>query len=331
MKNKVICALLSCLMLSACGTNDNSEQQTGKASEDTYKIGMIQYMEHSSLESASKGFKDELANLGYVDNDTVVLEYANASGDSGNAEAIITKFINDGVDLIFANATPAAQSAANQTSDIPIIITSVTDPQASGLVESNDNPGVNVSGTSDLADMEVQVGLVHDLLPEAKTIGIMYCSSEQNSLYQAQLAKQVIEQLGLVYKEFTVSDSTYVQSTAQSAIGHVDVMFVPTDNLMAESITTIISVLDEANIPVVGGFSDVAYKGGLAAYGVNYYALGQQSARMAVDVLNGKDITTLPIQYLDDQSYELVINKDNADRLGVEIDSKLLDSAKIIE
>ena len=330
MNNKVICALLSCLILSACGT-DNRNNQTGLASDDTYKIGIIQYMKHSSLESATKGFKDELANLGFVDKENVILEYANASGDSGNAEAIITKFVNDGVDLIFANATPAAQNAANQTSDIPIIITSVTDPKASGLVVDNTNPGVNLTGTSDMADMKLQIGLVHNLLPNAKNIGVMYCSSEQNSIYQAELAKQEIEQLGLVYQEFTVSDSTYVQSSAQSSIGHIDVMFVPTDNLMAESITTIISVLDEANIPVVGGFADVAYKGGLAAYGVNYYALGQQSARMAVDVFNGKDISTMPIQYLNDGSYELVINKESADRLGVDIESNLLDSAKIIE
>lgn len=331
MNNKVICALLSCLLLSACGASENDSVKTSEASEDIYKIGIIQYMEHSSLDDATQGFKDELTNLGYKDGENISIEYANASGDSGNAEAIVTKFVNEGVDLIFANATPAAQSAANATTDIPIIITSVTDPAASGLVQSNDKPGVNVSGTSDLADMQTQIQIVTQLLPEVKTVGVMYCSSEQNSIYQAKLAKQTLDSLGLTYKEYTVSDSTLIQSTAQSAIGQIDVMFVPTDNLMAESISTIVATMDEAGIPVIGGFADVADKGGLAAYGVNYYALGQQSAQMAIDVLNGANIADMPIQTLSDDSYELVINQTSASDLGIEVNAELSNKALVVE
>lgn len=331
---KKICALLSCLALAACSNTTPVETSTVSqdSSEATYRIGVIQYMEHPSLDDATQGFIDGLAQLGYVDGENISLDQNNAQGDSGNSEAIVNKFVNDSVDLIFANATPAAQSAANKTSDIPIILTSVTDPQASGLVESNDAPGVNVSGTSDLADMSTQIGIITDLLPNAKTVGVMYCSAEQNSVYQAKLAKETLESLGLEYKEFTVSDSTYVQSVAQSVIGQVDVLFVPTDNLMAESISTITTIMQDANIPVVGGFSDVATQGGLAAYGVNYYQLGVQAAQMAVDVLEGNaSIESLPIGYLEKEGYELVINQSVADQLNVEISQDLLDQAIVIE
>lgn len=323
---KYTAMVLSALLLTGCQSADGSTT-TSTSSDDTTTVGMIQYMEHGSLDQASLGFIDGLADNGYIEGENLTLQQNNAQGDASNADAIISRFVNAPVDLIFANATPAAQSAASKTTDIPIIITSVTDPAQSGLVESNETPNVNVSGTSDMADINTQIELVTQLLPDAKTIGIIYCSSEANSAIQAEAAKGAIESLGLAWEEYTVSDSTYVQSTVQSAIDNIDALFVPTDNLMAESIAAITTVANDAGLPVITGFSDAVEQGALASYGVDYYQLGYLAGTMAADVLNGTAIESMPIGYLADTDYQLMINTKVANALGITIDDALLEDA----
>ena len=327
---KQIAIGLSTLLLAACQSNDGSTTSS-TTSDDTTTVGMIQYMEHGSLDQATLGFIDGLADGGYKEGENLVLQQNNAQGDASNADAIITRFVNEPVDLIFANATPAAQSAASKTTDIPIIITSVTDPAQSGLVETNDQPGVNVSGTSDMADINTQIDLVTQLLPDAKTIGIIYCSSEANSAIQAEAAKTAIEAHGLSWQEYTVSDSTYVQSTVQSTIGNIDALFVPTDNLMAESIAAITTVANEAGLPVITGFGDAVQQGALASYGVDYYQLGYLAGTMAADVLDGSTIEAMPIGYLSDSDYQLMINTDVADQLEITIADALLENALLYQ
>ena len=325
-------AMLLPISLSACASTDASTTPTSTPSSDSsVSVGMIQYMEHGSLDAASEGFIDGLADQGYVEGENLSLIQNNAQGDASNADAIVSRFVNDNVDLIFANATPAAQTAAAKTMDIPIIITSVTDPAESGLVQSNENPGVNISGTSDMADIETQIDLVTQLLPDVSTIGIMYCSAEANSQIQAELAKTTIESLGLSWKEYTVSDSTYIQSTVQSAIGNIDVLFVPTDNLMAESIAAITGVANQSGLPVITGFGDAVEQGALASYGVDYYQVGYLAGTMAAKVLNGQTIETMPIGYLEEEDYELMINTTVLNDLGLTIPETLANSAILYE
>ncbi|MBP3892046.1 MAG: ABC transporter substrate-binding protein [Solobacterium sp.] len=315
-------AILALSLLMGCGT---SQPATGSA--DGYKIGVIQFVKHAALDRATEGFKDAIAKSGLQ----VVYNDQNANGESSNCETIANILVNDGSDLIFANATPAAQAVAGKTTEIPIVITSVTDPASSGLVASNKNTGNNVTGTSDLTPVEAQINLLKQLVPSAKTIGIMYTGSEDNSIFQAELAKEAATKAGLETLEFTVSDSSTVQSTTESTIGKIDALYIPTDNLLAETMATVAQVTNANQIPVIVGEVGMVENGGLATYGIDYYNLGYLSGEMAVKVLNGESPSSMPIEYLPDESCELTINLTTAKELGLEIPEDILASAKTTE
>jgi len=288
----------------------------------TLKIGVIQLVEHPALDASYQGFVDALAAAGYVDGQNITIDYQNAQGEQANCVTIAQKFVNDRCDLILAIATPAAQAVANLTKKIPILVTAVTDPESAKLVKSNAKPGTNVSGTSDLTPCAAQIELLTKLFPSAKTVGMLYCSNEQNSFFQIDLAKKACDAKGLKYVDFTVSNSNEIQQVVQSAAGKVDVLYSPTDNMIAAGMATVGQVSKQIKVPVIVGEEGMCNQGGVATYGLNYYELGKQTGAMAVDILkNGKKPADMPIQYL--SNCDLIINEEMCAALGVTVPADL--------
>ena len=292
------------------------EQGAEAADGTTYKIGVIQLVEHAALDASNKGFVDALDAAGI----SYEIDQQNAQGDQSACQTIAEKLVNDGNDLILAIATPAAQAVAGATSDIPILVTAVTDPAESGLVESNEVPGGNVSGTSDLTPVKEQIDLLLQLLPEAKKVGILYCSAESNSVLQANMAEEACKNVGLESEVFTVSSSNEIQQVVESMVGKVDAIYCPTDNTIAAGMATVSMVATDNGIPTICGEEGMVEAGGLATYGIDYYQLGYMAGEQAVDILvNGADISKMPIGYLSADKCALSTNQETADALGIDL------------
>nr|WP_319487562.1 ABC transporter substrate-binding protein [uncultured Caproiciproducens sp.] len=299
-------------------------QAASAAAEKKFKIGIVQLVEHPALDAAYKGFVDGLAKAGYVDGQNITLDYQNAQGEQPNCQTIASKLVNDQSDLILAIATPAAQAVANTTKDIPILVTAVTDPADAKLVASNEKPGGNVSGTSDLTPVEEQMKLLKQLLPNAKKVAMLYCSSETNSKFQVDIAKKSAAALGLETVDATVSNSNEIQQVVQSLVGKVQAIYAPTDNMIAAGMATVSMVAQPAKLPIIVGESGMVDNGGLATYGINYYNLGLLTAQQAVKILkDGAKPADMPIEY--STNCDLTINKEVAAKIGVTIPQELLD------
>ena len=230
------------------------------------------------------------------------------------------RLVNDGNDLIYAIATPAAQAVAGVTSEIPIVLSAVTDPAESGLVASNDAPGGNVTGTSDLTPVKEQIELLKQILPDAKTVGILFCSSESNSEIQAAMAREACEANGLEHIDFTVSSSNEIQTVVESMVGKVDVIYAPTDNTIAAGMPTVSMIATDNGLPIICGEQGMVDAGGLATYGIDYYQLGYMAGQMAVEILrDGADPATMPIGYLSADQCELSVNDETAAALGIDV------------
>jgi putative tryptophan/tyrosine transport system substrate-binding protein len=319
---KVSIALLVILLLGSLVAFGACQADETPDDAQTYTIGIIQYVEHVALDSAREGFVAALADNGFVDGENITLDVQNAQADQSNLSTISDRFISNNVDLVLAIATPAAQAIAGKTQDIPILGTAITDYLVAKLVTSNEEPGGNVSGTTDMNPIKEQIDLLVQLAPEAQTIGVLYTSNEDNSILQASLAKEAIEALGLTYTEVTVSNSNDVQQAAQTLVGECDAIYLPTDNIMAASMPIIHSVTVEAGIPVVCGESGMVSGGGLATLGINYYDLGYQTGLMAVKILNGEATpATMPIEASTD--FDFVINSTVAEELGLTVPEDL--------
>ena len=287
-----------------------------KAAGGALTVGIIQLVEHPALDAACKGFIDGLAEAGYKDGESIIIDYQNAQGEQANCVTIANKFVNDKDDLILAIATPAAQAVAQLTSEIPILITAVTDPATANLVETNERPGKNVTGTSDLTPVAAQIDLLRTILPDARTVGLMYCSSEQNSVFQIQLAKDACDKAGLRYVEGSVSNSNEIQQVTQSLVGKVDAIYIPTDNMLAAGMPLVAQVANENRIPTVVGENGMVQSGGMVTYGINYYELGKQTAAQAVQILrDGASPADMPIEYL--ERCDLAVNEDSLAAVGV--------------
>ncbi len=282
--------------------------------KNVYKVGIIQQLEHPALDLATEGFQAALKDLL---GDEVEFDYQNAQNDPTNCVSICTKFVNDKVDLIMANATTALQSAAQSTDSIPIVGTSITDYVSAGVAESNDKPGRNITGASDLAPIDQQIDLLVKLVPEAKTVGIIYCSSEANSIYQADLAKECLEGKGITVNIYTVADSNEIQAVATKAVGEVDALYIPTDNTLADNMEIIKNLTVPAKLPVICGEENMCSKGGLATLSIDYYELGYTAGKMAYRILvEGEDPATMAIEY---GGVTLKYNKEIADEIGITI------------
>lgn len=302
---------------------DESGSAAATTSDKTYKIGVLQYVQHDALDASNEGFFAALDDLG-VKYDA---DQQNAAGEASSCQTIAETLVNNGNNLIFAIATPAAQSVAGTTADIPILLTAVTDPAESGLVESNDAPGGNVTGTSDLTPVTEQIDLLKELIPDAKTVGVLYCSAESNSVLQADMAKEACKAAGLEAADYTVSSSNEIQTVVESMIGKVDAIYAPTDNMIAAGMATVAMIANENKIPVICGEEGMVKEGGLATYGINYYKLGYKTGEMAAKVLTeGADPASMPVEYLSAEECSLLINKETADTLGIDVSSYDADS-----
>lgn len=308
-----------------------AETTTAAATEaaaegETYKIGVLQLVQHTALDASNQGFFAALDEAGIK----YEADQQNASGEQANCLTIAEKLVNDGNDLILAIATPAAQAVAGVTEDIPILLTAVTDPAESGLVNDNANPGVNVSGTSDLTPVKEQIDLLHELLPDAKTVGLLYCSAESNSEIQIAMAKEACDALNIAYEEYTVPSSNEIQTVVESMVGKVDAIYAPTDNVIAAGMATVAMVANDNNIPCIVGEAGMVQAGGLATYGIDYYQLGYMAGEQAIEILvNGADVSTMPIGYLPAERCELTVNKTTAETLNIDISG--LEGAVIVE
>ena len=286
------------------------------------KIGVLQLIEHNALDSAYKGFVDGLKEAGYEDGKNIIIDYQNAQGEQANCITIGQKFINDKSDLILAIATPAAQAIANMTKDIPILITAVTDPADSKLVADNNVPGGNVTGTSDLTPVEAQIELLKEIIPNVKTVGLLYCSSEQNSVFQINIAKKKLDAMGIKYIDIAISNLNEIQQVIQNVIGKVEAIYTPTDNMIANGMATVALMTEPAKLPVICGEGGMTMLGGTATYGINYYELGKLTSTQAVSILKGdKKTAEMPIEYL--QKFDLVVNTNMIESIGLTIPESL--------
>lgn len=297
-------------------SSSSAVESKSTADGEAYNVGIIQLSPHTALDASNKGFCDALAASGL----NVNIDQQNAQGDQSACQTIATKLVGDKNDLILAIATPAAQAVAGATTDIPVLATAVTDFVEAGLVNAADAPGTNVTGTSDLTPVKEQMDLLVKLLPEAKKVGILYCSAEVNSSIQADLAKEACAALGLSTEVFTVSSSNEIQTVVESMVGKVDVIYAPTDNTIANSMSTVGMVATDNKLPVICGESGMVTNGGLATYGIDYYQLGYMVGEMAVSILKGEATPdTMPIGYLDAAKCELAVNEEVAKALNIDL------------
>ncbi len=257
--------------------------------KDVFRIGISQFITHQSLDATREGFVDELAKQGYVEGKNIEIDLQNAQGEQRNLKTI-SQQLAESSDVVLAIATPSAQSLANTTQTTPVVFSAVTDPVSAKLVESREHPGGNVTGTSDQSSdaISTQINLIKKVLPKAKTIGILYTQSEPNSVVQKDEAKRLLEEKGFTVVEKTILDSNNVKAAAESLMAEVDMVFVPTDNIISSTMETVKQVSIKHKVPVFGGSTEMIAVGGLYNYGTNYEELGRQTARMLVRVLKGE-------------------------------------------
>lgn len=289
--------------------------------KDVFRIGISQFITHQSLDATREGFVDELAKQGYVEGKNIEIDLQNAQGEQRNLKTI-SQQLAESSDVVLAIATPSAQSLANTTQTTPVIFSAVTDPVSAKLVESREHPGGNVTGTSDQSSdaISTQINLIKKVLPKAKTIGILYTQSEPNSVVQKDEAKRLLEEKGFTVVEKTILDSNNVKAAAESLIAEVDMVFVPTDNIISSTMETVKQVSIKHKVPVFGGSTEMIAVGGLYNYGTNYEELGRQTARMLVRVLKGEKPENIAVEL--PEKLELHTNQEMADALGIDM-SKL--------
>ena len=318
-------------LLTGCG-GSGDDTNTGGADGENLKIGIMQFGEFTALQNATKGFIDGLADAGYVDGENITIHQLSAAAEAANCPSIADTLVNEKSDLILAVATPCASAIKEKTADIPVLFTAVTDPAGSGLVASNDAPGANLTGTSEMNPVSQQIALGKQLIPDAKKVAIMYCSSESNSKIQSDLAETAIKEQGMESVVKTVSAIDEAKSAIESLKGQVDFIYIPTDNTLADGMTSVSAAANECGIPTIVGDSGMVGNGAFATYGINYYELGKTTAAMAVKILKGEaEPASMPIEYQTDESVlEVAINTETADKLGITIPDEVKSTATLL-
>lgn len=326
----LLAGVMTASLLVGCGTDstgsepapapEETEETTAEASADsadgkTFTVGICQLVQHVALDAATQGFEDAIKE---EFGDSVKFDEQNAQGDSNTCSTIINSFVSNNVDLILANATPALQAAQAGTDSIPILGTSVTD-YATGLDLSdfNGTVGGNISGTSDLAPLDGQAAMLQELFPDAKNVGLLYCSSEANSQFQVDMIKGYLEGMGYTCEYFTFSDSSDLAIVCDKAANACDVIYVPTDNTVASNTEIIQNICLPRKIPVIAGEEGICAGCGVATLSISYYDLGYATGQMAVRVLNGEDISSMPIEYA--PQFTKKYNAANCEELGITI------------
>ena len=316
---KVLLIMLSVLIvlsLAGCGSSDSDQSGNGGEEEaKVFHIGIVQLVKHAALDAATNGFIEAVSKE-FPD---AVIDWENASGDSATCAPIVDGFINDGVDLIMANATLAVMTASNATGDIPILGTSVTDYGAAlGIENFSGVTGINVSGTSDLAPLDQQAQMILDLFPETKTVGILFCSNEANSKYQVKVVKEYLEAKGISVIEGSFTDSNDISMVCENLCDQIDVLYIPTDNQAASCSETIANVVLAKKMPAICGEEGICSLCGTATLTIDYYELGKVTGEMAVRLLKGEaEISSMPIEYFPNPVKKY--NKEICELLGVSV------------
>ncbi len=312
-------AVGSILAVSACSGGDGGSGEGGQ--DESFKIGISQLVQHPALDAASEGFKKSFEDAGVE----VEWDEQNAQGEQANATSIAQTFANGDFDLVLAVATPAAQAAAQAITNVPVLFTAVTDAEEAGLVDTNDAPGGNVTGTSDLNPVDEQLQLVKELKPDAETVGIVYSSGEVNSQVQVDLAKESAKELGVEIKEATIANSSEL-AQAVNSLGKVDAYYVPTDNNVVSAVSTMVQAAEKNKALLVGSEAGQVEQGAAITRGIDYTKLGEQTGQMALKILqDDQKPADLPVET--SSNLELVVNPEAAKAQGVEIPQDLIDEA----
>lgn len=305
---------------------ETTDATEAEASGKTYAIGISQLAEHPALDGARQGFIDGLKELG-VD---VTINYKNAQNDVPTAALIAEGFVADGVDLIYTIATPAAQAAAQVTESIPVLFSAVTDAEEANLVASNEAPGGNITGTSDAADINRQIALFKEIDPEIKTIGILYNTSEVNSEIQVNQVKEVAPEHGIEVIAVGINSVHDISQAMETLVTQIDGLYVPSDNLLASSISIVADILKDNKIPSVSAEASQVEGGTLLTEGISYYELGKQTAQMAKKILvDGVSPAEIPVEFAIVK--EMTINKTTAEVIGIDVSQPVFEGAEFIE
>lgn len=302
------------LVLSACGaSNSGSSDDSG---EKTYKVGVLQLTQHAALDAANEGFVEALDESGIK----YTIDQQNANNDQSACATIASKLVGDGDDLIYVIATPAAQAVAAATSDIPIVGSAITDYAASGLVADNDKPGGNLTGTSDMNPVDDQIAMLQKVLPNAKHVGMLYCTAESNSQLQVEMAEAACDKAGLTHDRYTVSSSNEVQSVVESMVGKVDAGYTPTDNTIAAAAAQVGQIAKEGKLPFITGEENMCMGMGICTLSIDYKELGKMAGQMAIKILKGEDTpANMAIETETGDQLKVVKNEEMAEALGIDL------------
>lgn len=325
-KSAFLLAMLLVLILAFTGCGSGTDDTNGDASiKDLPTIGLVQLTKHTSLDMIRESIIDELAEQGFVDGKTVHIDYQNALGEQSNMKTICQQFTSKDYDMIIAIATPVAQVALGETTEIPIVFSAVTDPVAAGLVTDLQQPGGNITGTSDEVSAAKVMELAQQVTPGFKKIGAIYNSSEANSIAVIDNLKQYAKEKGLTVVEASFTNSSEVQQAAASLVGKADIVFSPIDNTVASAMPIVTQTFDDAKIPFYVSADSMVMDGGLATVGIDYTILGSETGKMAAQILNGTAPGTIDIMKMKDM--KTYINTDTAARLGITFPADVLDQA----
>lgn len=313
--------------LTACAPSKT--ENTG-STEGPKKIGIVQIVEHPSLNTIRESLIEELQAQGYKDGEQIAIDYQNAQGDQTNLKTIAQKFVSNKYDLIIAIATPSAQAVVSETKDIPILFSACTDPLGSGLVTDMEKPGGNVTGTSDAVSAEKIMELAKRITPDFKTIGALYNSSETNSVAVINELKEYAKKSNIAVMDATVTNSSEVQQAVTSLVDKADVLFSPIDNTVASAMPVVTQITNKAKKPIYVGADSMVKDGGLATYGINYQVLGKETGAMAAEILQGKKPGDMPVKTMKDM--DIYLNKTTANAIGITIpDDVMKEAAQVFE
>ena len=327
MKNKALIGTLAVLALLVIGVLFVSQKQDSSSSEDkVVKIGILQFVTHDALDEIERGIEDGLAEAGY-EGSNVELTVLNAEADQSKIQTMSKKLVDDGNDVLIGIATPAAQGLASATSDIPVIMGAISDPVGAKLVKNLEEPEGNVTGVSNHVPHAQTVELIQTITPDAKTIGVLYASSEDNSVSQVKEFTQYAEEAGLTVVEYAVPSTNEITTTMSVMTGKVDAIFVPQDNTIASAFPTVVTAANAAKIPVYSSVDTMVKQGSIASVAQSQYDLGLETAKIAVKILAGKKVSEVPVKVVD--TGVPTVNLKAAKELGITIPDSLLEEADI--
>lgn len=332
MKNKNLLATIVALtvMVVAALFMTQKEQTSQSASSEKVKIGVLQFVTHDSLDEIYKGIKAGLEEGGYSTTDNLEIDFMNAEADQSQVQTMSKKLVDNGNELLIGIATPAAQGLANATTELPIIMGAVTDPVGANLVSDLKNPGGNITGVSDQTPVADAVSLIKEITPDAKTIGVLYSSNEDNSKIQVEEFKAAAEEAGYTVLEYAVASSNELASTVEVATSKTDVLFTPVDNTVASAFSTVVSVANKTKTPIFTSVEDMVEGGGIASVTLSQYDLGVATGKMAAKILDGANPADTPVQIFNEGT--VVVNQKVAKELGISLSEEIINKAsKVIE